>query len=148
MLHKSLEKTQVCLVGRSSERQKRYRRKKHLEKYGHLENMTGKHKNHTRGSAHPRWNNDRIISSHGYVLIRVEKNHPHAFGNGYAYEHLLVWIAAGNPPFATSNILHHINNDKTDNRIENLELMTNSEHRRFHALLQPRNSKGFSSAID
>jgi hypothetical protein len=31
-------------------------------------------------------------------------------------------------------IIHHINHDHYDNRIENLKIMTDSEHRRYHAL--------------
>lgn len=49
-----------------------------------------------KGSNHGRWNHEKLISSHGYVKIRVGKGHPLADPNGYAYEHLLVWVAAGN----------------------------------------------------
>lgn len=91
------------------------------------------------GSANPRWRGgERMVSDHGYVKVRVGVDHPLADPHGYTYEHLLVWIAAGNPPPKGDETLHHASGDKTDNRIENLRLLLVSEHSRMHAATQPR----------
>jgi hypothetical protein len=58
--------------------------------------------------------------------------HPLADPNGWAYEHIVVWVSAGNARPLKGEVLHHVNEDKTDNRIENLRLMTRSEHNRLH----------------
>lgn len=84
--------------------------------------------NTKRGADHHRWNDRRIVSSHGYVKVRVGAEHPLADSNGYAYEHLLVWCAAGNQRPAANEVLHHVNEDKADNRISNLRLMNRGHH--------------------
>lgn len=105
-------------------------------------NNRGRHGNHVRGSNHPRWNHGRIISSEGYVMIRVGKEHPLADPHGYAYEHLVVWISAGRPAPTPEELLHHKNDDKTDNRIGNLELKTNSDHGKHHIAKRQRDDSG------
>ena len=94
------------------------------------------------GSANPRWNDGRIMSSHGYVMVRVGVEHPCADSRGYAYEHLIVWLSAGKRKPEKNELLHHRDDDKTNNRLVNLEIMTRSEHNRIHCRRQGRNRFG------
>lgn len=97
--------------------------------------------NPKRGADHYRWNAGRIISSHGYVRVRVDKAHPLSDPNGYAYEHDLVLFDAG-IRLAPGELAHHRNEDKLDNRIENLEVKTRAEHNREHNARRGRDSRG------
>jgi hypothetical protein len=93
----------------------------------------GKHGNHRRGKSHPRWNPDKIISSHGYVKVRVGVGHEFADPNWYAYEHLLTWIAAGRRRPKVHEVIHHKNDNKKDNRLDNLEIKTRVDHGILHS---------------
>jgi len=123
------------------ERSRRYRARKHAEQYGpNAGPQTGKHGNHAKGIANGRWNNsERRITSGGYIAVRVPLDHPHAWGPTalkrfrYAYEHVIVMVAHLGRRLAPGETIHHRNGNKTDNRIENLELTTASEHQRHHA---------------
>jgi hypothetical protein len=42
----------------------------------------------------------------------------------------------------TSEFVHHINGNPSDNRIENLQVISNSEHRKLHMKEQKRGMKG------
>lgn len=92
----------------------------------------GNHSNHRKSSGHYRWSAGSKLASNGYVKVRVGVGHPLADPNGMAYEHLLVWVAAGNQRPNDKQIIHHINEDKTDNRIANLRLMLRSDHSQMH----------------
>lgn len=83
------------------------------------------------GSRHYKWCSGIGRHKDGYVKIRVGKGHPVADCNGWCYLHQLVWWAAGRV-VPDGMILHHKNEDKTDCRIENLELVTRAEHNLHH----------------
>lgn len=98
--------------------------------------------NTKRGAEHHRWSQARMLNEDGYVKVRVGKEHPLADPNGYAYEHLMVWCAAGNPRPGPGETLHHRNEDKTDNRLGNLELLTRSAHNVLHNADRERDDSG------
>ena len=73
-----------------------------------------------------------------YVYIK-DKNHDRKDDRDRVLEHIIVmenYIGRKLKFFGFNNknneVVHHINGIKTDNRIENLRLMTNSEHLIFH----------------
>jgi len=117
-----------------------YRRLKKAKKLGcsiyDLPDNRGKHSNHCKGEKHPRWNKKTTISEHGYLKVNVGVNHPLADSIGYTYLHLLVWCASGKEKPKKGNIIHHINGSKFDNRIENLQLLSNSQHGKLHNKLK------------
>lgn len=102
----------------------------------------GRHGNHVRGAKHHRWNERRIEASTDYVLIRVGTDHPLADPNGYAYEHLVVWCAAGREPPGPGELLHHVDEDKTNNRLGNLEKKSRSAHGAEHIAHRRRDERG------
>lgn len=88
------------------------------------------------GPNHPRWTEERMITDDGYVKLRVGTDHPLADPNGYAYEHLIIWVAAGNPRPPRGFLLHHKNDHRSDNRYGNLKLRTIAEHAGDHGQLK------------
>jgi hypothetical protein len=99
----------------------------------------GKHGNHARGLQHPRWNPDgRRITDDGYIEVRVGYGHPLADANGWCYEHDLVAVAAIGRFLGPDEVVHHRNEVKTDNRWENLQVVTRAEHNRIHAAVRDR----------
>ena len=126
----------------ATERKRRYLERKHVEKYGpNAGDQRGKGRK-ASGSTHYRWNHSRIISDDGYVKVRVGVGHPLADPNGYTYEHLVVWCSAGNARPSDDETLHHRNEDKTDNRIGNLELLTRGDHNSLHITERGRRPNG------
>jgi hypothetical protein len=132
----------VGKVSRSTE----YRRKQTAKELGipvdQIPDLRGVHGKHARGKDHPRYNEGHNLSEHGYMRVQVGKEHPLSDPNGYAYEHLIVWVSAGMPKPGPGEIIHHKDENKTNNRIGNLEVKTRPDHGKHHAALMERDSLG------
>lgn len=80
---------------------------------------------HTRSAWFNR-RNEKIIDSSGYVLVYV-KGHSNATRSSRVPEHRYVMSQFLDRPLRKNENVHHKNGDKTDNRIENLELWVTSQ---------------------
>lgn len=65
----------------------------------------------------------------GYIIVR-RPGHPMATRQGYVMEHRLVMAEALGRLLTPDEVVHHKNGIKTDNRLENLEVMSKSSHDR------------------
>ena len=73
----------------------------------------------------------RKLRDDGYIKVYFP-DHPDATKDGYVAEHRLVMERAVGRRLEKNEVVHHINHIRTDNRIENLKLMTFSEHMSLH----------------
>lgn len=85
----------------------------------------------TQKERHPRWQGGKHVCNNGYIEVYCPE-HPRAKSRKYVYEHILVMEKHLGRYLTPNEVVHHINEIKTDNRLENLQLMTNSDHIALH----------------
>lgn len=95
-----------------------------------------------KGSGNPNWKGGRTIDSYGYVKI-LSPNHPFKDSKGYVKEHRLVMENHLGRYLRQNELVHHRDENKQNNKIENLQLITRSAHQNHH---NPR--KGYRMDYD
>jgi hypothetical protein len=114
----------------------------HIVKHGIEINTTGykspKTKRHY-AVEHHNWKGGKHLSD-GYIR-EYAPSHPHN-AKGYVLQHRLVMEHHLGRYLEPHEIVHHINGDKLDNRIENLVITNRSTHIKGHKATEPRDSKG------
>jgi hypothetical protein len=87
----------------------------------------------------PRWKGG--LKKKGERILIKTPGHPRADAQGYVTRGALALEKIG--VVVPRNIhIHHVNEDKTDDRPRNLKPLTNSEHRKLHCKTQCRDESG------
>ena len=83
----------------------------------------------------PRWKGGKGINRRGYIYVRIYDNDPlfpmaihQKHGGGEMAEHRLIMARHLGRMLTRQEHVHHINGDKKDNRLENLELVSPANH--------------------
>lgn len=97
-----------------------------IAKYKHGHHMNGRKKEKCNN-----WKGGRTMHK-GYVYI-FKPEHRFAGKNGYVPEHRLVWEKYNNASLLPWSDVHHLNEIRSDNRIENLQAMMDYQHSALHA---------------
>ena len=84
-----------------------------------------------RGKDHHSWKGGKYTLPEGYILV-YRPGHPLSRSSGYIMEHRLIAAEKWGIFAVKGMVVHHRNGDRADNRIENLEIVTNSDHMRMH----------------
>lgn len=114
----------------------------------------GNHQYGLKGKKNDSWYSDRRISRYGYIQVRC-LDHPFKRHGDFVFEHRLVaekYLLNGENSIEIDGKrylkpeyeVHHVNFDRTDNRKENLKVLTHKEHKEIHNKLNPnqRDSEG------
>ena len=108
----------------------------------------GNHQYGLKGKLNASWKSDKRVTNYGYYKVRV-LDHPFKDKNDMVFEHRLIaeqYLLTEENSLVINNKrylkptyeVHHIDGNKLNNEVENLMVLTKSEHKRLHNLAQPR----------
>lgn len=72
----------------------------------------------------------KIKEKRGYICVYLPE-HPQAH-RGYVYEHRIIIETRLKRILSTEEVVHHIDGDRSNNDIDNLQVMTQAEHVKLH----------------
>lgn len=75
---------------------------------------------------------ERLLGEDGYVHVRLEWGHPMAHVNGWAREHRVVVAEHLGRRLLPQEVVHHLDEDRTNNELSNLELKPAGLHTGEH----------------
>jgi len=87
-------------------------------------------KRKNKGKKHPLYGNGKTKDGNGYIILSSKE---HGENKGRR-EHCVVMERHIGRKLKNTEIIHHKNGIKDDNRIENLEILTRAEHNRRHSV--------------
>lgn len=84
------------------------------------------------GDENPHWKGGKHLREDGYILIRIGIISSKTKGTKYRLEHRIVMEESLGRPLLRSEVVHHKDGNTSNNNIDNLELITQSEHAKIH----------------
>ena len=84
------------------------------------------------------WSGGRTQANQSGYMYVYKPEHPDSTQEGYVMEHRLVMEDELGRRLKDDEDVHHLNEDTTDNRPENLIVVSRSEHKQIHDLMRKR----------
>lgn len=105
---------------------------KRRNKKGDFRGMMGTLPDDIRGKLNGNWKGGLHFRKDGYILVRIGVISRKHKGKRYDLLHRIIMANYLGRPLLKKEIVHHKNGVVTDNRVENLEIMLQSNHAKTH----------------